>query len=160
HEDEAAGLRVVCMPYFGGASLSEVLKELWSRTDRPARGQELAEALEKVQAPVAGEAPQAGDQTPVALPRTLTHPPAPAWAGARRAGGLEHARRRGVLHGDTKPPTVLPAADGPPLLLDFNPARGPRDGAEAVLGGTIAYMPPEPPRAVNARSPAMTQQVD
>src|SRR5207302_5602987 len=30
HEDPKAGLRVVCMPYFGGASLSRVLQALWS----------------------------------------------------------------------------------------------------------------------------------
>jgi serine/threonine protein kinase/Flp pilus assembly protein TadD len=160
HEDEAAGLRVVCMPYFGGASLSEVLKEVWSHTDRPARGSELAEALQKVQAPVVGEAPQASNQTPLALLRTLTYPQAAAWVVARLAEGLEHAHQRGVLHSDIKPSNVLLAADGTPLLLDFNLARGPRDGAEAVLGGTIAYMAPEHLRALNARSAALTQQVD
>src|SRR5207247_2451789 len=50
HEDPAAGLRAVCMPYFGGASLSSVLVQLWSRTDRPASGRELIRSLDDVQA--------------------------------------------------------------------------------------------------------------
>ena len=46
HEDTRAGLRAVCMPYFGGASLSSVLERLWSETGRPTRGGQLVEALE------------------------------------------------------------------------------------------------------------------
>ena len=34
HEDPRAGLRAVCMPYFGGASLSSILQECWSRKRR------------------------------------------------------------------------------------------------------------------------------
>src|SRR5262249_60986312 len=30
HEDSAAGLRAVCMPYFGGASLSSVLRAVYN----------------------------------------------------------------------------------------------------------------------------------
>src|SRR5438128_1247099 len=35
HEDTARGLRAVCMPYFGGASLSHVLRAVWAKTTRP-----------------------------------------------------------------------------------------------------------------------------
>src|SRR5439155_9529402 len=45
HEDAGLGLRAVCMPYFGGASLAEVLQKVFSRTDRPVRGQQLLQAL-------------------------------------------------------------------------------------------------------------------
>src|SRR5205823_14985823 len=38
HEDARAGLRAVCLPYFGGASLSRVLEALWSETPLPGRG--------------------------------------------------------------------------------------------------------------------------
>ena len=31
HEDAAAGLRAVCMPYFGGATLASILERLWDR---------------------------------------------------------------------------------------------------------------------------------
>ena len=37
HEDRRAGLRAVCMPYLGGASLSAVLARLWADSPRPAR---------------------------------------------------------------------------------------------------------------------------
>src|SRR2546421_3045635 len=51
HEDAQAGLRAVCMPYFGGASLSQVLQAAWSENGRPMSGEELIAALEQVQAP-------------------------------------------------------------------------------------------------------------
>jgi serine/threonine protein kinase/Tfp pilus assembly protein PilF len=56
HEDGATGLRAVCMPYFGGASLSQVLQLLWSKTSRPVRGEELVRALAEVQAAAAAAA--------------------------------------------------------------------------------------------------------
>jgi serine/threonine protein kinase/Flp pilus assembly protein TadD len=54
HEDAAAGLRAVCMPYFGGASLSRVLEALWQAVAKPERGQEFVDALRAVQAPAWG----------------------------------------------------------------------------------------------------------
>jgi eukaryotic-like serine/threonine-protein kinase len=51
HEDPRAGLRAVCMPYFGGASLTHVLEETWRKTPLPLQGQQLAEALKAVQGP-------------------------------------------------------------------------------------------------------------
>jgi hypothetical protein len=45
HEDARAGLRAICMPYFGGASLSRVLEDLWQSNPRPARGQVVVDAL-------------------------------------------------------------------------------------------------------------------
>src|SRR5437588_7728907 len=58
HESRDAGLRAVCMPYFGGASLSQVLQMLWTKTERPVLGEELAQALESVQNSLDGSAPQ------------------------------------------------------------------------------------------------------
>src|SRR5438067_4354169 len=54
HEDPRAGLRAVCMPYFGGASLSQVLRSLWETSKRPTRGAELVEALSVVSGPASG----------------------------------------------------------------------------------------------------------
>src|SRR5581483_12457577 len=48
HEDARAGLRAVCMPYFGGAAFSVVLQRLWEQTERPLHGDELARALREV----------------------------------------------------------------------------------------------------------------
>ena len=44
HENERAGLHGLCMPYFGGASLSEVLKKLWQQSASPRKGEDLVRA--------------------------------------------------------------------------------------------------------------------
>src|SRR5262245_30257830 len=41
HEDRKVGLRAVCMPYFGGATLAAVLRSAWSANERPQHGAEL-----------------------------------------------------------------------------------------------------------------------
>jgi serine/threonine protein kinase/tetratricopeptide (TPR) repeat protein len=50
HEDARAGLRAVCMPYFGGANLSRVLQVCWSDSFLPTSGEQLVRALEVAQA--------------------------------------------------------------------------------------------------------------
>ncbi|HXG12097.1 MAG TPA: serine/threonine-protein kinase [Gemmataceae bacterium] len=68
HEDPERGLRAVCMPYFGGASLARVLHLLWAQTARPVRGVQLVEALERAQCspddPDEGAAHAAKDRPP------------------------------------------------------------------------------------------------
>src|SRR5947209_7491337 len=175
HEDRATGLRAVCMPYFGGASLSHVLQLLWARTKRPTRGEELIKALEEAHGPAeesVREAAKGGSRpvktarvgpVPLDLLRGLSYARAAAWVVARLADGLQHAHGRGVLHHDIKPSNILLGADGQPLLLDFNLARNVRDEqaqAAAVLGGTVAYMSPEHLRALLSKDPAQKAQVD
>jgi hypothetical protein len=66
HESARVGLRALCMPYFGGSSLSQVLRKLWEHSPRPARGEELVRALEAVAAPApvgAGLKPAPTDPT-------------------------------------------------------------------------------------------------
>jgi serine/threonine protein kinase/tetratricopeptide (TPR) repeat protein len=166
HEDAAAGLRAVCMPYFGGASLTHVLREAWAG-GLPARGEEFVRALAKVEAPP----PAARQATPgpeTAARRTArdvlagtSYIRAAAWVVARLAEGLQHAHERGVLHRDVKPSNVLISADGEPLLLDFNVSQEMScDPAEATLGGTVAYMAPEHLHALLSRSKEAAQQVD
>jgi tetratricopeptide (TPR) repeat protein len=93
---------------------------------------------------------------------------ATVWIAARLAEALEHAHGRGLLHRDLKPSNVLIAADGTPMLLDFNlSADVRRSGGEASVaaevGGTLPYMAPEhldafdpdgttPPEHVDERS--------
>src|SRR5947209_1070071 len=50
HEDARAGLRAVCMPYFGGASLSRIVQRLWDEGAPPSQGRQLVAALETLQA--------------------------------------------------------------------------------------------------------------
>ena len=167
HEDARAGLRAVCMPNFGGASLSAVLQQLWSETDAPQHGRELAAALEAVKTPGLeagqgrGDAPAEGGQTPLAKLSGMGYIQAAAWLAAQLAEGLQHAHQRGVLHRDIKPSNILLSAEGQPLLLDFNLAQNAGDDpAQATLGGTVAYMAPEHLRALAARSPELIARVD
>ncbi|HZT83388.1 MAG TPA: tetratricopeptide repeat protein, partial [Gemmataceae bacterium] len=175
HEDRKAGLRAVCMPYFGGASLSQVLRALWAETDRPTTGEQLVRALA-----AAGTADretrkpgdrEKGDAAPLpavsdpghleALGR-MSYVRAAAWVVARLAEALQHAHERGVLHRDIKPSNVLLSADGQPMLLDFNLAQnlaGDQAQAHATLGGTVAYMSPEHLRAIATRDPALARLV-
>src|SRR5437667_267323 len=46
HEDQEKGLRAVCMPFFGGASLARVLQSMWKEDAQPTAGQQLVRALE------------------------------------------------------------------------------------------------------------------
>jgi serine/threonine protein kinase/Flp pilus assembly protein TadD len=179
HEDGRAGLRAVCMPYFGGASLSSVLKPLWAEGRLPTLGQQLVDTLRSVQAPSletlqkpdgekndgVAKVPirRTAGQTPLDLLSGLSYVSAAAWIVARLAEGLQHAHQRGVLHRDIKPSNILLGGDGQPMLLDFNLAQNQQaQGAkgEATLGGTVAYMAPEHLRALANPSAASARQVD
>ncbi len=166
HEDRAAGLRAVCMPYFGGACLSRVLQAVQDRTDRPARGAQIVEALAQVGGPqlrTPERGPGLPHDGPLALLKGLDFFRASVWVVARLAEALAHAHDRGIFHRDIKPSNILLGADSTPMLLDFNLASSPGHGrasAEGPLGGTIAYMAPEHLRALSGRSPQLARQVD
>ncbi|HMF35961.1 MAG TPA: serine/threonine-protein kinase, partial [Isosphaeraceae bacterium] len=227
-DEPATGLRLLCMPFFGGANLAQLLQEAWGLTHTQATGRSLVEALDQfsqrlpavavqdaslglgrvqrsrlrslpaatsagVSEPAGVVAAESAPRTPVATPRTgrlrsfmtrLVSPrdepcsctedrddgqpsrqflrgasgiQAAVWIVARLAEGLDHAHSRGLLHRDLKPANILIAADGTPMLLDFNLAAstdfatraGPgRQAGEpvvhrALLGGTLPYMAPE-----------------
>lgn len=174
HEDDRAGLRAVCMPYFGGASLSNVLGAVWSCKGMPRTGGELVTGLQKIQAPVPQRTcplPQGlfpeppkqrgGRQTPLQVLARLNYVQASCWIVARLAEGLAHAHERGVLHRDIKPSNALLSAEGQPLLLDFNVAHDQIGShTQVTLGGTVAYMSPEHLRALGGRSEALVRLVD
>ncbi|WP_406698946.1 protein kinase [Singulisphaera sp. Ch08] len=177
HEDPRAGLRAVCMPYFGGASLSSVLERLWSGEERPTRGAQLVAALKAVGSPASetwSEAPgsRGGSRDPsreqpaeppslFSLMGSLGYFKAIAWVVAQLAEGLEHAHQRGVIHRDIKPSNILLSADGQPLLLDFNVSiDATSDADHALLGGTVAYAAPEHLLALALGSLDQFQAVD
>ena len=88
---------------------------------------------------------------------------ASAWIAARLAEGLEHAHSRGLLHRDLKPSNILIAADGTPMLLDFNLAAdavAPEEGDRAMVGGTLPYMAPEHLDAFNPKGSTPPEAVD
>ena len=134
--------------------------------------------------PVVGGLVRGGGRRPRLIPRRTTlaagaavplrrratsGPRSGSWRGWPK--GLDHAHSRGLLHRDLKPPNILVAADGTPMLLDFNLAtlalgrvRPTTRGTKAKMGGTLPYMAPEhldafnprearpPPEAVDERS--------
>ncbi len=171
HEDAASGIRAVCMPYFGGASLSQILKEVWKKSDHPISGAAIVEALAGCSPSPCGSVDSNSvdnhsGQKGLGYKFRLTSfafPQACAWIVARLAEGLQHAHDRRVLHRDIKPANVLIGGDGTPMLLDFNLSHDENQlhgQVDATLGGTIAYMAPEHLRALNIRSPEMVAQVD
>ena len=222
HDDPESGFRLMCMPYFGGANLAQVLDAAAGHgLPSASTGWSLIEALDTVGRPIPSETGRANSiprkraesaistgnrpfgplSIHASLPlrsilgriprwsRSISAPPRPidergpiqparsflressfvrasAWIGARLAEGLEHAHSRGLLHRDLKPSNILIAADGTPMLLDFNLAAdcvNPEEGDRAMMGGTLPYMSPEhldafnpngstPPEAVDERS--------
>lgn len=139
-EVDDGALQLIAMPFLGGAALSTVLAR---RRSRPA-GSRPSRFLDDLDATAAPEHRASGAPGPSrAILRAMSDAEAFAWIAARLAEALDHARRRGVAHGDVKPSNVLIAADGTPMLLDFNLAQDWTDADAVDAGGTLAYMAPE-----------------
>jgi serine/threonine protein kinase/tetratricopeptide (TPR) repeat protein len=143
-EDAGRNLRALCMPYFGGASLAQLLEALQDKPVAQRRGRDLVDTLDKVQANYPIVLPSRGPARQ--LLANATYVQAVAWIGACLADGLQHAHERGLVHLDVKPANVLLAADGQPMLLDFHLAQEPLRETGPVrgrFGGTPKYMSPE-----------------
>jgi serine/threonine protein kinase len=138
-------LQMICMPFWGGATLAAVLAARGERPSRPASGRELLADLDSVAAP---EYPLDNPSRPAReILSSMSYGQAVAWIVARLAEALDHASQRGVAHGDVKPSNILLSADANPMMLDFNLARdwaavGP-DESPGDPGGTLVYMAPE-----------------
>ncbi len=163
HEDRPRGLRAVCMPYFGGATLARALRQLWASPEAPTHGGQLAAALAAVQSPPPGpgSVAAADGRSPLSEFQDRDYCRCAAWVVARLAEALQHAHDRGVLHRDVKPSNILLSAEGEPLLLDFNiSGQGGQEPTGAFVGGTAAYAAPEHLRALLAPSPDLFARVD
>lgn len=144
HEFPDRGLRGLCQPYFGGATLADLFP---AGGPGPLSGQALLAAVREV-GPIAPQASPTGGFLETAAPAEVV-----CWVGACLADALQYAHDRGLLHLDLKPSNVLIAADGTPMLLDFHLAHGPLragDPCPAWAGGTVGYMAPEQAAAMKA----------
>jgi serine/threonine protein kinase/Tfp pilus assembly protein PilF len=185
----AGPFQAVCMPYLGGTTLAQVVRQIGRNV--PSSGRELRSTLTRARAETSvghssrGPAPDSAVAQPSSAAKPASGPAqeaaadetADGWArleglpfvdavlalGGQLADGLAHAHRRGILHRDLKPANVLLTDEGRPLLLDFNLAEDTklRGSAEgAMIGGTLPYMAPEHMAAFRRASGAIDARCD
>jgi serine/threonine protein kinase/tetratricopeptide (TPR) repeat protein len=139
----------LCMPYFGGTTLAQLLERAGGRAPSQRSGKDLLEALQHAQA--AAPIGMAVDGPACRFLARVSYAQAICWIGACLADALQYASERSLVHLDVKPANVLLAADGQPMLLDFHMARAPLVAGTPTppsLGGTRAYMAPEHEAAI------------
>ncbi len=145
------GLRVLGMPYLGGATLSRVLDALRDVPASQRTAGQLLDALDRSTLALPTEYPTVGP-----LRKSLaqwTYIEAICWLVACLADALQYAHDRGLIHLDVKPSNVLIAGDGQPMLLDFHLAQAPIEPGKPVpdrLGGTPGHLSPEQQAAMSA----------
>jgi len=153
-DDAARNVRVLCMPYFGRATLASLLAAMSDVAPAARTGANVVAAIDALQEPAAAAA---SSSPPPAAARqmlaSVSYVQAMCWITACLADALQFAHERGVVHLDLKPSNILLASDGQPMLLDFHLAREPVRAGSSVpdnLGGTPPYMPPEQRTAMAA----------
>ena len=150
-DDASRNIRVLCMPYFGRATLASVLDALRDVPPAARTGRDLVEAIDRLQCDASPPATAAAG--PRQVLEQVPYAQGMCWIAAALADALRFAHERGLVHLDLKPANVLLAADGQPMLLDFHLAREPVTGYVAApenLGGTPMYMAPEQKAAMRA----------
>jgi serine/threonine protein kinase/tetratricopeptide (TPR) repeat protein len=173
-EDAERRLRALCMPFFGGASLAQLLEGMRSLPVRERTGRDLLEILDRpvqeastpdTEGPLGEGGRRRGPNPSRRLLSESSYADAICWMGACLADALAYAHERGLVHLDLKPSNILVTADGKPMLLDFHLAHEPIRAGGPIpewLGGTPGYMSPEQERALEAvrRRQTVTQPVD
>ncbi len=107
HDEPETGLRLLCMPFFGGANLAQLLQEAWGLTHTQATGRSLVEALDHF---------------------SQRLPPATGQDVSLGLGRVQRSRLR-ALPAATRPSVAEPAGNLPPQsapLARFGTARAGR----------------------------------
>lgn len=129
---QAGPLNAVCMPYFGGTTLDDVLRGLGSEGTLPASGKHLISTLRNRHSTLHGSIVSLAASSPAApapapptepahCPELLqqlersSHVEAVLLIASRLADGLAHAHERGVIHRDLKPTNILLTDEGQPM---------------------------------------------
>ena len=144
-------LRLLCMPFLGGITLTQLLNRLEGRPYASRTGAQVDRILEDVQAAFDADLPGRGNASEALV--KLTYADVVCQIGLGLAEALDHAHKNGLVHLDIKPSNILLAPDGRPLLLDLHLAHTPLEAGETTLedfGGTWRYMSPEQRDAVAA----------
>lgn len=157
------GLRLLCMPYLGGAGLHEIQAVIKEKTISKCNGRDFIAILDSLSGPEFHRVDMTNPTRQVLLKSTYTE--TIAFIGASIAEAAHEAHARGLVHMDIKPANILISADAEPLLLDFHLARKPvLKGERRVdrLGGTRGWMSPEQLQCFEAatQGQAMPCQID
>ena len=157
------GLRVLGMPFFGGASLERFLSRIQDKPLALRTGKDIVDWLSDERDNI----PETLDVSTDAHVRLATLPFARivCWIGVCMAEAIQYAHEKGLVHLDIKPSNVLLTADGVPMLLDFHLAREAIRAGNPIplwLGGTTRYMSPEQAAVFEAISTGggISQDVD
>jgi serine/threonine protein kinase len=159
NHDEETDLTVVCMPYQGSATLSDLLDEVYRDDRLPTRAKVISEVGRRMALP---EAISEEEIIASNVQRTLdrgSYVDGVVHLGMQLASALQYAHDHGVLHRDLKPSNVLLTPQGRPMLLDFNLSF---DAALNMVhrGGTLPYSAPEQLNEANQEGPTTTSLVD
>lgn len=131
HTDLIPGLDVLVMPFYGRATLADLIRARRSAID-PGGHFDFRSFLENENAEFKLQSTDVFQAPLGPFVQTVI------WIGARIAEALGYAHSRNCFHCDIKPANILLRPEGYPIILDFNLAVS--DASHSYRGGTVAYI--------------------